>query len=212
MLVTYPILAQNWDLLKLTFVSSKPGDNSLDVTQELHVGVPEQGQEACFGEGDSYTRGMKVYTETPGGAFVDVSIEASSPEGSSFTFPGTAVNNSIYVASGLNSVTDKLAHYGIKTVVETAADYGTGSIVIEYWNGSAWASVNGMEVDSSGGYYPHANNYFQQLGSKHIRYNSELASDSWAKNDPMSLGESFYWIRFRIFRSVSSIGSMNSLL
>ena len=52
---------------------------------------------------------------------------------------------------------------------------------------------------ADGGYYPKANNYFGQVGDGHqLRYDSRLAADSWAKNDPISGGTAYYWTRFRI--------------
>jgi len=61
-----------------------------------------------------------------------------------------------------------------------------------------------MEVDSGGGYFPHAKNYFQGLGSHHIRYSQKLISDSWTRNDPMSLGTDHYWIRLRIASNITT--------
>ncbi len=180
------------------------GDEGLNVFGELHVGTPTRPTESVFGGGDSYTNGMIVYTETTLGAFVDVSDEARSSSGSSFTFPGIAADNSIYLASILNDGTDYLEHFGIKVSVLTAAVKGAGSIIIEYWDGAAWTEVPSMEVESGGQYLPHANKYFENIGSQHIRYDSQLATNGWVKNDPMSLGTNYYWIRLRIDSAVTT--------
>lgn len=179
-------------------------DEGLNVFGELHVGTPERPAEASFGGGDSYTRGMLVYTETELGVFVNESVAARSASSSTFTYPGVIADNSIYVASSLEDAIDYLPHYGIKTKVSTAAVKGAGVILIEYWNGVVWVEVAGMEVDSSGSYYPHANDYFQDIGGHHIRYNSQLAIDSWTKNDPMGLGIDYYWVRFRIATTITT--------
>jgi hypothetical protein len=188
-----------------TVLDLEEDDEGINIIGELHVGLPEQGTEAVFGEGDSYTRGMMVYSETPGGVFTDRSVEARSASASSFTFDGVVAENAIYIASSLSGI-DVLAYHGIKTKVLTAAVKNGGSIIIEYWNGAAWIEVNGMEVDSSGGYYPHANNYFQATGSHHIRYNSGLAIDGWTKNDPITpaLGTDYFWTRFRIVTTITT--------
>ena len=148
---------------------------------------------------------MLVYTETSGNVFVDVSTAAQSASGSSFTFPGIAADNAIYIASSLEDSTDYLKHYGIKTKIDTVVVQGTGEIVIEYWNGSSWIETNGMEVESSGSYYPHAKDYFEDLGGNHIRYDKYLSIDNWTKNDPMSLGINYYWTRFRIDTAITTV-------
>jgi len=188
-------------------IDDKEDDEGFNIIGELHNGLPEAGSEAVFGEGDSYTRGMLVYTESAGGAFTDVSIEARSASGSTFTFPGIAADNAIYLASSLNNASDVLEHYGIKAKVDTAAVLGAGEIIIEYWNGAAWTEINGMEVDSTNQYFPHAKNYFQDTGSHHIRYNCCLVTDSWIKNDPITpaIGTDYYWIRLRIKTGVTSV-------
>ena len=188
-------------------IDTKLDDEGYNVLGELHVGIAERGSESVFGEGDSYTRGMLVYTETAGGTFVDISTEARSSSASTFTFPGITANNSIYIASNLSNNDGVLEHYGIKTNVLTVADLGvSGEIIIEYWNGTSWVEEDGMEVASSGSYFPYANNYFQHLGSHQIRYNSELETDTWTKNDPItpSLGTSYNWVRFRIVSDITT--------
>lgn len=196
---------ENWENVFLSFNSPKEGDEALENAQELHVGVPEKGREFVAGEGDSYTRGMLVFTETSGGVFADVSEEARSASGSTFTFPDVSANNAIYIASTLKTETDFLKHAGIKTLVDLAATNGGGEIVVEYWNGVDWVEVNAMEADSSDRYFPHAKNYFQDTGGHHIRYNRDMSIDSWTKNDPISpaLGTSYYWSRYRISTDIS---------
>jgi len=181
-----------------SIIDTKEDDEGINIIGELHVGVPERGSESTLGEGDSYTRGMLVYTETDSNVFVDISVNARTASGSTFTFTDKILDNSIYIGSSLESGIDKLVHYGFKSKVMTPAIYGAGNIVIEYWNGSSWIEVNGMEVDSGVEYFPHAKNYFQEAGGKHIRYSQELVQDSWTKNDPMSIGTDYYWVRLRI--------------
>ena len=181
-----------------------PGDESNDILGELHVGSPARPSEACFGEGDSYIAGMLVYTETELGVFVDETVAAKSFTGSTFTFPGIVADNAIYVGSQVSTIIDFVQHYGIKVLVETAAVNGSGEIVIEYWNGSSWIEVSGMETDADGQYFPHGNNYFQDIGGHQIRYDSQLSLSSWTKNDPPSLGTDYYWTRFRISTDITT--------
>ena len=181
-------------------------DEGSNILGKLHVGTPINPTESVFGGGDSYTRGMLVYSSTPAGVFTDRSALAKSASGSSFTFDGIAAGNAIYIASSLTNGSDVLKHYGIKTKVLTAAIEGTGKIVIEYWNGTTWVEFNGMEVESSDRYYPHAKEYFQHLGGNHIRYDSTLAINNWTAGDAITplLGTDYYWIRFRIESDITT--------
>jgi len=186
----------------MTFVDTKEDDEGFKIFGELGVGRPERGSESVFGEGDSYTRGMLVYTYD-GSTYVDVSEEARSASESTFTFPNINSGSAIYVASSLPNG-DYLKHYGIKTKVNTPVTLGTGDIIIEYWNGSIWAEINGMETDAGDKYLPYAENYFHNSGSYQIRYDSELANDNWTKNNPMSISKSYYWMRFRISSDITT--------
>lgn len=180
------------------FTNEKDGDEGVVITKELHVGFPGGGAESCLGEGDSYTKGMLVYTYD-GASFVDVSSNASSPSGSSFAFPNTNVNSAIYLASdyfGFSTTFDVLTHFGVKSNILTP--HSTGTIIAEYWNGSAWTEVKTMTVDADSPYTPRADKMFQNVGSHQTFYNSYLAADSWTKNDPVSYGKDLFWARFRI--------------
>jgi len=194
----------DWDNIKISANSDKEDDEALINIQEFQVGIPEKGNETVLGEGDSYTRGMLVYTEDTGNNFVDISADARSASGSTFTFTGVAADNAIYVASSLTDGSDFLKFFGIKTKIDTAIVVGTGEIVLEYWNGSAWIEVFGMECDASDKYYPYARNYFQDTGSYQIRLDSSLHNDSWTKNDPMALGTDYYWLRIRIDSAITT--------
>jgi len=107
-------------------------DEGFNILGELHVGVAESGTESVFGEGDSYTRGMLVYSQAVGGAFTDRSTEARSASSSPFTFDGIVAENAIYIGSLLENNLGSLEHFGIKTKTLTAAVLGAGSIVFEY--------------------------------------------------------------------------------
>jgi len=120
-----------------TVIDIQEDDEGFNVIGELHVGLPERGTESVFGEGDSYTRGMLVYTETDAAAFVDVSEAAASASGSSVTFTDITTNSAIYLASSLQNADGYLEHFGFKAKTLTAAVPGAGSIVIEYWNNSS---------------------------------------------------------------------------
>jgi hypothetical protein len=177
------------------------GDKGVDIKGELHVGTPGNPAESVFGAGDSYVRGMLVYTYNPSGSvYTDVTTEAQSSSGSTFGFPANAVNNAIYVSSDLQYNSDYLQHFGVKASIDTAAVPGSGEIVAEYWDGSDWTEFNLMVTDSGSPYQTKANAIFEQTGSTQVRYDWRLRTSAynWTKNDPMSEGTNRYWMRYRI--------------
>lgn len=193
----------NFNNIQLSYTSSKEGDRATEHIEEIHIGIPEKGFESVFGEGESYTRGMLVYTYDTIGGFVDISTEARSITESTFTYTNNTVNNAIYVASSLNNGIDKLHHHGIKTII-TSGSTG-GEVVIEYYNGSDWVEFNGFESQASGQFLPHAKQYFQYEGDHQIRYDLLIELDSWIKYDPVGYGTDLYWVRYRIISSPTQL-------
>lgn len=184
------------------FANQKEGDEGLDVRGELHVGSPDNPRESVLGGGDSYTRGMLVYTYN-GSTYTDVSTAAKSASGSTFAVPGTTTNNAIYVSSDLQSGGDYLKFFGIKTKVSTALVAGSGAILSEYWNGSTWVSFNTMETYANSPYTSNANSLFLVTGDFQIRFNWQL-QNLWTKNDPPSTGTNRYWMRFRVSSGITT--------
>ncbi len=176
------------------------GDAGLHVLGEFKVGSVENPAESSLGEGDSTTRGMKVFTYN-GSVYTDVTDAAKSASGSTFAFPNTLVNTAIYISSELIQSGDMYRHHGIKTLLNTAAV--GGEIVVEYWNG-AWIELNASEIEASGKYFPFAKQYFQKTGSYQLRYDPSLNNDDWTKNNPMGYTVSLYWIRFRITTQITT--------
>lgn len=185
-----------------TLLDITEDDEGLNIFGELRVGTPENPAESSLGEGDSYTRGMLVYT-FDGSGFTDISVSASTASLSQFSFLNTSADTALYITSSLTK-SDKVKHYGIKTKVITSGVMDSGSIVVEYWDSSGWTSVNIMETEGENKYFPKANYIFQTIGSNQIRYDIILANDNWIKNDPMTGGTDYYWIRFRIVSGITS--------
>ena len=201
----------NYDKVFLSFNSSKENDEALENAQEVHVGMPERGREFSSGEGDSYSRGMLVYTEDTGNTFVDVSVAARSASASTFTFPGVAATNAIYVSSDLkDSSGEYLRFYGFKTLVSTVAVFDAGNIKVQYWNdNSGWIDASYMEAQSSGLFYPYAKNIFQHTGRHHIRASAGTLrqtdpNSTWDKNDPITSSTDRYWIKILIESDITT--------
>jgi len=190
----------------ISFIDEFEGDEGLTVYGELHVGTPVRPKESVFGGGDSFTNSMMVYEYDDGlTSYTDKSEEAASSSGSStFTIPGTDVDDAIYLSCDLlnTTATDYIQFYGIKASITTAVTLGGGEIVAEYYNGS-WTEFNHMSTESGGDYIPYAEQIFERTGSEQIRFANDILSD-WTKNDPITSGTDRYWIRFRVATSITT--------
>ena len=186
-------------VLQASFLSLVPGDESWTTLAELHVGSPGFPRESAFGGGDSYVNGMLVYTYDDGlTSYTDWTTEASSPDGSTVPM-GSDVDDALYLGSRVPiSASDYHRFFGIKFLTTVAAVLGSGDMVAEYWDGSAWTAFNTMTCQSSVPYYRQDGAKFTAAaGSYQMTFDPRIDSD-WARNDPPSLGTNYYWIRFRI--------------
>lgn len=182
--------------------STEEGEARFILSNELSVGLPERGRESSIGQGDSFVRGMLIYTETSGGVFTDVSSDAASASSSTFAFPGTAVNSALYVSCDLQNKVegDYIKFPGVK--ITTAVAASGGEIVAEYWTGSSWSEFNHMSTESSNTYLPYAKQIFQRIGSEQVRFDVSISS-FWQKNDPIGSGTDRFWVRFRVVSALS---------
>jgi len=185
-----------------SYVDLFGGDEGVNILGELHVGTPRKPAESVFGEGDSYTGGMLVYTyDGTTSATENVSVSARSSSNSTFGFVNTDVDSSIYCASTIicdGDLNDYIPHYGIKANILSGHD-GTGNVIAEYYtSGGTWEEIKTMSTDSGGSYYPHAGQLFENIGSQQVRYNNLVKFDGLGKTDPVGYGTDLYWIRFRI--------------
>lgn len=189
----------------MNHVSTNEGDECTGIKGELQVGSPERPSETVLGEGDSYTRGLFAYSYNVTGAiYTDISEEVKSYTGSTFTFPNLLVDSAIYIGSSLvvSETSDFHKSMGIKMAL-TTAQVG-GSIVSEYWNGSAWVEFNTSTTESSDSYYRKADLLFSvDPGSYQVRYNPAIGLD-WEKNEPDTGMGSLYWVRYRIATALTT--------
>jgi len=184
----------------------KAGDKGVRVIGELSVGLPEFPSEAVFGEGDSYTRGMKVYTFMTGTlAYTDVTVSASTVnDGLTMGFPSQSINNMIYVASTLQYDGSYVKHYGVKVSIPSVSmrTGSSGRLASEYWNGTSWKPMAVMVTRGSGDYQPFAQQLYNITGSYQVRYDWRVNND-WTPNDPVGYGADLYWTRYRVTAPIS---------
>jgi len=186
-------------VMQAHFLSTAAEAESLAIIAELHVGHPTFPRESAIGAGASYVNGMLVYTYDDGlTSFTDRTTEAKSPTGSTFTM-GLDVNDALYVGSMVPvSASEFHKFYGIRFLSTVAAILGSGDMVAEYWNGATWTAFNTMTVQATGKYYRKNSALFTAAaGEYNVMFDPRIAAD-WAKNDPMTLGTNYYWVRFRV--------------
>lgn len=168
---------------------------------EVHFGNALKPSEVRIGTGDSTTLGMKVFTDDGTGTnFINVTPEASSPSGSTFTLQGLGANqSSLYIGTQLGvKPTD------IKVDQTVAAALGTGFFSAFVWTGEAYEEINFLVTETiaptvSGVLEPRRQ-YAQQaftLVSNRIRIDStSSAYANWEAHDP-GTGETALWVLFR---------------
>jgi hypothetical protein len=172
---------------------------------EVGVGTIENPKELIAGEGDSTPEGMLVYT-FDGSTFTDVSASAQSDNGSSFTFPNNVANNAIYVTMTRNNGIDKFIPQGIKVKIDSPATYNSGDLIFEYFNGISWSKLSVMSIEDVAPYYSFADIPFQTFsqGSEQVFFDNSI-DILWEVNDPVGLGEDYYWFRIRIVNPLTAI-------
>lgn len=174
---------------------------------DLALGFPELGSAFSAGRGEPYSDNIKVVTSdstatavSVGGNLIDVTAEAASRSGSTFTFQGTAANHCIYVASiRLDAASNPLKYWG-HVFNQTVAGVG-GSYVCEIWDGAAWRSI-GVMAHSVDELYRYANAVFLRAGSSDTIQFGIDNTTTWAT---LSIdGVTSYWARWRIDTAVAA--------
>lgn len=183
------------------------GDICTTVHGRLTVGRPEQSLSSTFGKGRTYTKGMKVLTTdstassiSDGGNITDVTDDAASVSGSTFSFQGTTANHTILVGSTLSNASDKLKAWGMRFEQTTAAVEVTAkSFVTEYWNGTTWVDCTNMATHSYDGYAYGNELFIRADNSEHV---SCYVPSGWTKKTIS--GENTYWLRFRVTNNLTT--------
>jgi hypothetical protein len=179
----------------ISFISDELGWERQFVLAGLSVGDAVLGRSSYQGQGGGYVRDMLVYTYNQAtGIYTDVSAVARSGSGT-FTFPGAAVNNAIYISVDRQDASDYLKFYGLRAMLQTLRQ--GGALVFEYWNGAAWTAVDIMERQYSPPNDSYANGSYLNNLQVVTRFASGMFS-AWAKNDPPTTGNNRFWLRIRV--------------
>lgn len=190
-------------------ISEFAGDEAQNIVGELSVGSIERPSESIFGEGDSTIEGMICLTFDPLGSFVDVTSDLTTRDDGNTValFSNTITNSAFYIGS-----TTPYTFPGIRITLTGALVLGAGSIVHEYWDGSAWSSFNTMITNANAPYRSFGQDLEVSTGNYQIRFSQLTGSSApggssyftstspggnpWATTTVD--GTSAYWVRLRV--------------
>jgi len=209
--------------LAFTQQSTDTFDSSFNIfgAEQMSVGFAERGTAVSLGRGAPYTTGMVVYTtdntassSSDGGNLTDVTTEATSKTGSTFTFQGAGANHTILIGvqrQDLNG--DPLKFYGLETFVSSQASSG-GTYVFESWNGSQWVETLGMCTNVDEGFSYGTDYFIRPNTDEFIRLGLDefiespiadfgVSAVTWSNKTINSIDA--YWLRIRIDTAVTTL-------
>ena len=170
------------------------------------VGHPEKGSGFYSGEGLAYATGNTVLTYD-GATYVDISAAAESKDGSPFTFPGTAVSDSImWCTNRTDAAGATLKHWTAQFLQTTAAS--GGAFVFEIYDGMSWVAV-GCQAVQVANQYRYANSVFLRANSlEDIRLGID-GDTSWP--EAIFSAVTGRWARVRITSSPATLPAFEQL-
>ena len=209
--------------LNFTQESTDTFDSSFNIfgAEQMSVGFAERGTSVSVGRGAPYTTGMVVYTtdntassSSDGGNITDVTDEATSKTGSTFTFQGAGTNHTILIGvqrQDLNG--DPLKFYGLETFVSSQASSG-GTYVFESWNGSQWVEVMGMCSSVDKGFSYGIDYFIRPNSNEFVRVGLDefiespiadfgVSAVTWSNKTINNVDA--YWLRIRIDTAVTTL-------
>ena len=174
----------------------------------LVVGHPERGGEFQSGRGSAYSTGYKVLTTdatatgstSDGANFIDVTTEAGTKTGSTFTFQTNSVGTSLlWAPTRLDENGDTLKDYTMKFSVDTGDT--TGSYEFQIWDGTDWVT-KGVQATQIANTYRYSSDVFMRSSNvEHVRVGID-DNTTWATKTID--GTTGYWMRTRIASTGSS--------
>jgi hypothetical protein len=182
-------------------------DDSVDLRSHrfwsaLSIGHAERGYETLLGEGVPYVRNMVVLTNTSGttGVWTDITSLVSSSNNTAAAFPSTTTGSALYVGTDL-------LFSGIRTNVTTIGNVGSGSIDVEFFNGTSWHPLPVMVADEHFPHQQYARNVFVNTGTINTRWDPPSTWTTASLN-----GHSLYWARFSVATgSIQTIPEINTI-
>ena len=160
------------------------------------VGHPEKGSGMYVGEGSAYATGNTVFTTDATGAagYIDISTEAASKDGSTFSFQTGAVGETImWCTNREDASAAKLKHWTAQF-----AQVGQGTqrtYVFEIYSGVAWVAV-GVQSVQHDNQYRYGNQAFLRANNVEDYRLGVEGSTTWASS--AINGVTGHWARVRV--------------
>jgi hypothetical protein len=182
------------DVFFLDIVTFQEGEEGFEFSGNVSIGTHDFPSRLVGGTGHATTEEQYVFTNTNGeaGTWNDITNDNNDPDTTISLFAGTGAGNCVYLGVG---------DHEFKTLyiqdVTTVLGLGTGSVVSEYWNGSAWVAFNLMSTQGKNQY---GNATLQRLGTDNIFFGEMPGWTTKTLN-----GQSAYWTRYRIVTAITTI-------
>ena len=178
--------------------------------EKFAVGLAERGTETHIGRGAPYSTGMVILTTdntagptSDGGNFIDVSEEAKSVAGSTFSFQTGGTNTSILITTTRVSddLTTPLKFFGID--VDVLAGTNGGSYTVEFWNGTSWEEDLYQVHSEDLGYNYGQTLFLRDQSDEHVVFGLNKDIDDTWQTKTIN-GTTGYWMRFRTTSSATT--------
>jgi len=160
------------------------------------VGHPERGSGMYVGEGSAYGTSNTVFTTDSTGAagYIDVSTEASSKDGSTFSFQTGAVGETImWCTSRVDSSGTKLKHWTAQFTQVGAST--TRTYAFEIYSGVAWVVIGFQSVQVANQYRYGDQAFLRTSNVEDYRLGID-GSTTWASSTIN--GVDGHWARVRV--------------
>lgn len=178
-------------------------DPTFRIGGELAVGAALRSAESIFGEGDSTTQFMYVFTDDgTGTSFSDITEACKSTSGSIATlFQGTSAGNILYIGNEFRKFP------GLNSIVTTATDLGSGALTYSYSDGTdpstGWVEFNIMCRENSGAGESFGQMFLCDTGDRKTNFGDISEGDDW---DIETInGQDAYWIKIEIDSAITTI-------
>nr|QBK89447.1 MAG: hypothetical protein LCMiAC02_05420 [Mimivirus LCMiAC02] len=187
-------------IINAKFYSFKDNKKFQTITGDLRIGTLSNPSTVMIGEGKYKNSTITVFSNDnlEAGTWVDNTTAALSSDNSTFNlFQAVTAGNCLYVGSTSNI-------YGIKANVTTTTTStpSKSDVIAEYWDGSAWTSLNSMQLLATSPYYHNMDSFVTSANKQHIRYNVTSATNMPNKT-LNSVNKK--WIRYRIVNAITGL-------
>lgn len=193
--ISIPDAFSNWSI---AIIDNNDIHHGYKILGYISIGSKNYPSKAFFGCGSPYFDGITILSNSAGegGIWVDNTAAAKYKDVTTFSIlQGTAVDNCAYFG------TDE-PFSGLEYGITTAMDPGTGLIIAEYWNGTAWTQFRTMSYEPVYPYDQYAISAFTRVNDPERLNFTSIAEDMETK---LLNGHTKYWARVRVTAAITTV-------